>query len=219
MALIDEQYIFGIKINGCSQQITKISISHNQSDYDYICNVSLASQCNGNGRFRVSIINKDLVEGLPIAKWTLLDAQITYDWGGSSASFRMQDGDGDITDRIVASSERGSASGFSVESLARSIFSKAKEIVERFPSAKVVNAFQNVEKSKPSTSSIQMYRETDETKYIIDRFVNSTIKPLNDYLTEFRKLESLLKGDDDIKSKRLLTLATEDCLNIIKLFS
>lgn len=219
MALIDEQYIFGIKINGCSQQITKISISHNQSDYDYICNVSLASQWNGNGRFRVSIINKDLVEGLPIAKWTLLDAQITYDWGGSSASFRMQDGDGDITDRIVASSEKGSASGFSVESLARSIFSKAKEIVERFPSAKVVNAFQNVEKSKPSTSSIQMYRETDETKYIIDRFVNSTIKPLNDYLTEFRKLESLLKGDDDIKSKRLLTLATDDCLNIIKLFS
>lgn len=219
MALIDEQYIFGIKINGCSQQITKISISHNQSDYDYICNVSLASQWNGNGRFRVSIINKDLVEGLPIAKWTLLDAQITYDWGGSSASFRMQDGDGDITDRIVASSERGSASGFSVESLARSIFSKAKEIVERFPSAKVVNAFQNVEKSKPSTSSIQMYRETDETKYIIDRFVNSTIKPLNDYLTEFRKLESLLKGDDDIKSKRLLTIATNDCLNIIKLFS
>ncbi|QCD42399.1 hypothetical protein [Duncaniella dubosii] len=218
MALIDEQYIFGIKINGCSQLITKLPISQDQSNYDYICNVALASQWNGNGKFRVSILNKDLVEGLPIGTWTLLEAQITYDWGGSSASFRMQDGDGDITDRIVASSGKGSASGFSVESLARSIFSKAKEVVERFPSAKVVNAFQNVEKSKPVIASILRYRETDETKYIIDRFANSTIKPLNDYLIEFRKFESLLKGGDDIKSKRLLTLATDECLGIIKLF-
>lgn len=39
--------------------------------------------------------------GLPIGTWTLLDAQITYDWGGSSASLRMQDGDGNIIQRYV----------------------------------------------------------------------------------------------------------------------
>lgn len=218
MALVDEQYIFGIKVNGCSQLITKLSISQDQSEYDYICNVTLSSQWNGNGKFRVSVINKDLVEGLPIGLWTLLDAQISYDWGGSTASFRMQDVNGNITDRIVASTEKGSASGFNVESLTRSIFSKAKEIVERFPSAQIVNAFEEYKKSKPTTSSVLMYRDTEETKYIIDRFVNYTIKPINNYLLNFRKLESLLEEDKDIRSKRLLTHAIDECLNIIRLF-
>lgn len=60
MTLIDEQYIFSIKVSGCSQQITKLSISQSQSEYDYICNVCLASQDHGRGEFRMSILNKDM---------------------------------------------------------------------------------------------------------------------------------------------------------------
>lgn len=218
MALIDEQYIFGIRVNGCSQQITKLTISQSQIGYDYICNVSLARQCNGNGEFRLAILNKDMIEGLPIGKWTLLTAQITYDWGSSSARFVMLDENGDQTKELLASSEKGSASGFSVEALARSIFSKAHEIVERYPSAKIVNAYEELKKSEPSTSSLVRYRETDECKYLIDRFENYTIDPMRDYLTAYRKLESLLKDDDDVRSKRLLTQATEDLIKIINLF-
>ena len=218
MALIDEQYIFGIKVNGCSQQITKLSISQSQSEYDYVCNVSLAKQCNGNGEFRIAILNKDMIEGMPIGKWTLLNAQITYNWGSSSARVVMLDENGDQTEQILTSSEKGSASGFSVEALARSIFSKAYEIVERYPSAKIVNAYKNLKKAEPSTSSIVRYRETDEHKYLIDRFENCTVGPLRDYLSAYRKLESLLKNDDDVRSKRLLTLATEVLIKIINIF-
>lgn len=78
MALIDEQYIFGIKVNDCSHQITKLSISDSQSGYNYICNVALESQCNGNGRFRVSIVNLERIEGLLIGNWVLLGGRIGY---------------------------------------------------------------------------------------------------------------------------------------------
>lgn len=218
MTLIDKQYIFGIKVNGTSQQITKLSISQSQSEYDYICDVALASHSKGNGRFRISILNKDMIEGLPIGKWTLLSAQITYDWGTSSARFVMLDENGDQTGQILAGSEKGSVSGFSVEALARSIFSKAREIAGRYPSAKIFNAYEDLKKAEPSTSSIFTYRETDEYNYLIDRFEKYTIEPIRDYISVYRKFESLLKNDDDIRSKRLLTQATENVIKIINLF-
>lgn len=62
-----------------------------------------------------------------------------------------------------------------------------------------------------------MYKETDEEIYIIDRFESSTIKPLSAYLDKFRELETLLKGNEDIRSKRLLTQATDECVKVIKL--
>lgn len=217
MVLIDQQYIFGIRVNGNSQQISKLSISDNQSNFDYICNVAIENQWNGNGHFRLSIVNSERIEGLPIGKWTLLKGRIGYDWGGSSASFIMEDENGELTERIFAGSGKGSASGFSVESLARSIFTKANEIVERFPSAKIVNAYQKFQSAKPTKRLLLMYKETDEEIYIIDRFESSTIKPLSAYLDKFRELETLLKGNEDIRSKRLLTQATDECVKVIKL--
>lgn len=218
MALIDEQYIFGIKVNGCSQLITKLSISDNQSGYDYICNVTLQSQCNGNGCFRVAIVNSERYEGLPIGKWILLRGQITYDWGSASAYFTMQDELGELTEEIKASSDKGSASGFSVETLALSIFTKANEIVDRFPSAKIINAYQEFKASMPTTSNLLMYQETDETKYIFNRFENYTIKPLSKYLNKFREIETILKENHDVKSSRLLAEITNECMQIVNLF-
>ena len=89
---------------------------------------------------------------MPIGRWTLLNGRIGYDWGGSSASFIMEDENGNLTDRISAGTGKGSASGFSVETLARSIFTKANEIVDRFPSAQIVNAYLRVEDEKPTAS-------------------------------------------------------------------
>lgn len=76
----------------------------------------------------------------------------------------------------------------------------------------------HLKKAEPSTSSLVKYRETDEYKYLIDRFENFTIEPIRDYLSAYRKFESLLKNDDDVRSKRLLTQATEDLIKIINLF-
>ncbi|MBD5205386.1 MAG: hypothetical protein HDS71_06280 [Bacteroidales bacterium] len=218
MALIEEQYIFGIKVNGSSQQITKISISDDQSVYDYICNIALESQWNGNGRFRVAIVNSERIEGLPIGNWVLISGRIGYDWGGSSATFKMQDENGVITERITADTGKGSASGFSVESLARSIFTKASEIVEHFPSASIVNAYQEYQKSIPSARILFMYREATEPKNILDRFERDTIKELSNYLVKFRILENLLKENEDTRSKRLLAEVTDECVNVVKLF-
>lgn len=218
MTLIEEQYIFGIKVNGCSQYITKLSISENQSVYDYICNVTLGSHKNGNGRFRVSFVNSERNEGLPIGEWILLRGEIRYDWGSASAYFTMQDKLREQTKEIKASSDKGSASGFSVEALARSIFTKANEIVDRFPSAKIVNAYQDVVVSRPMNSNLLMYKEANEVKYLIDRFENYTIKPLLTYLNNFRKFQSLMKDNEDIKARRLLTEITNEVLKIISLF-
>lgn len=168
MGLIDQQYIFGIKINGCSQYITKLSISDDQSGYDYVCNITLGSQWNGNGCFRVSFVNSERFEGMPIGECTLLRGEIRYDWGSASAYFTMQDDLGEQTEEIKASSDKGSASGFSVEALARSIFTKANEIAERFPSAKIVNAYRDVEVTTPTPNHLLMYKETDEAKYRVD---------------------------------------------------
>lgn len=217
MTLINEQYIFGIKVNGCSQQITKLSISQSQSEYDYICNVCLASQDHGRGEFRMSILNKDMIEGMHIGKWTLLYAQITYDWACSDATFVMLDEKGEQAEHVLYSHENVSASSFSIEAFVRSIFSKAREIVERYPSANIFNVYKNFKKAEPPVRFVK-YRLTDEHKEVIDRFENYTIEPIRKYLSAYRKLESLLKNDDDVRSKRLLTQATEDLIKIINVF-
>ena len=64
--------IFGIKCNGVSIQVNKISIDTDQSEYDYICNVSLRRSSNGNDTYDVSIINKDYIQGVPVGKWQII---------------------------------------------------------------------------------------------------------------------------------------------------
>ena len=130
----------------------------------------------------------------------------------------MQDDNGVITERISAGTSKGSVSGFSVESLARSIFTKASEIVEHFPSASIVNAYQEYRKSIPSARILLMYREATEPKNILDRFERDTNKELSNYLVKFRILENLLKENEDTRSKQLLAEVTNECVNIVKLF-
>lgn len=213
-----DQYIFGIKVNGCSQHIKKLSISESQTGYDYICNVLLENDRNGNGNYHISIVNKDMIEGLPIGNWTLLNGEIIYDWGKSIASFFMLDKNGYQTNQIFAGSLRGSAGGFSVETLVHSIISKAQQIVERYPSAKIANAYLHFNGSKPVSGDMLKFRRTDEDEAIIDSFEKSMIKPMCRCLSEYRKLKMLLKDSKDIRSTRLLNQATKDLLDLIKFF-
>lgn len=109
--------IFGIKCNGVSIQVSPISIDDDQSKFDYICNVSLKDSWNGNGTYDVSIINKDYVQGMPIGKWRITKAWISYNWGDSFARLKMEDEYGNETCDITADNQSGSARGFHVPSL------------------------------------------------------------------------------------------------------
>ena len=46
--------ILGIKCNGVSMKIDTLEIDGDQTAYDYICNVMLAVESNGNGRYDIS---------------------------------------------------------------------------------------------------------------------------------------------------------------------
>ena len=45
--------ILGIKCNGVSMKIDTLEINSDQTAYDYICNVMLAMESNGNGRYDI----------------------------------------------------------------------------------------------------------------------------------------------------------------------
>ena len=143
-----EDYIFGIRCNGVSIQVSQISIDEDQSMFDYICNVSLKHFWKGNGTYDVSVVNKDYVHGMPVGKWRIKKAWIKYDWGESNAKLIMEDPDGSETCEFVADRQKGSYSGFHVPSLVRAIFSKAQNIVSDYPNAKVCNAIAELKASK-----------------------------------------------------------------------
>ena len=139
----NQECILGIKLNGTSFKIDLLDIKDDQTAYDYICNVNPSSHVNGNGSFSISITHHDFIKGMPLGLRTLLEGCIIYDWGESISYFYLLDKDGMKTNRIIASCARGSASGFKIEGLTRAIFTKARDIIEEFPSATIYNAFAN----------------------------------------------------------------------------
>ena len=214
--------IFGIRCNGVSISVSQISIDDDQSKYDYICNVSLKDSYNGNGTYDVSIVDKDFVSGMPVGKWRIKEAWISYNWGDSKAKLIMEDEDGNETIEITADDQKGSASGFHVPSLARTIFTKAQEIVRDFPNAKVCNAIMALNKSKKDfhlSYLIDRYKEvstkTDE-EYI--DFMSYAANNISNYLSVFKETKELLEGLDDQRSKKLLKDITSDCRRILDNF-
>lgn len=73
--------ILGIKCNGVSMKIDSLEIDANQAAYDYICNVMLAVESNGNGRYDISIVDKDFIQGFSIGEWRITKAWIIFNWG------------------------------------------------------------------------------------------------------------------------------------------
>lgn len=214
--------IFGIKCNGVSISVSQISIDENQSKFDYICNVSLKDSYNGNGTYDVSIINKDFIQGMPVGKWRIKEAWISYDWGDSYAMLVMEDEDGNETCNITADDQKGSISGFHVPSLARTIFTKAQEIVRDYPNAKVYNAIMELNKSKKGFNLSYM---KDRYKEVLDKsneeyidFIEYLSTKVSQHLGVYKKTKALLEENDDQRSKELLKDITSDCKRLLESF-
>ena len=217
MIIVDssmENYIFGIKCNGVSIIVSEISIDDNQSNYDFICNASVASSYNGNGSYSVSIVNKDYVQGMNVGEWRIIKAGIGYNWGDSRAYFCMEDAGGNRTDKIIASTQRGSAGGFSVPSLVKSIFTKAQEIVRDYPNAAVLNVVQDFYKAfgAINVKFLKGYLESEgksDEKYLSN--VGYVISKLSDLFVAYKKVKKVLDEREDPKSEQLLKDVMSKC--------
>lgn len=213
--------IFGIKCNGVSISVSQISIDEDQSKFDYICNVSLKESYNGNGTYDVSIVNKDFIQGMPVGKWRIKEAWISYNWGSSYAMLIMEDEDGNETCDITADDQRGSTSGFHVPSLARTIFTKAQEIVRDYPNARILNAVTDLDCSKKKLN-VDFLKKClnnegkDDESYLDD--VEYVLNKLSDHLSLYKKTKDLLKGEEDQRSKQLLKNITSDCRHLLDNF-
>ena len=210
-----EDYIFGIRCNGVSIQVSQISIDEDQSMFDYICNVSLKDSWKGNGTYDVSIVNKDYVHGMPVGKWRIKKAWINYNWGESNAKLIMEDPDGSETCELVADSQRGSYSGFHIPSLVRAIFTKAQNIVRDYPNAKVCNAVAELKASKENLNIhyLKKYLNSEnngDEKYISN--IKYVLDKLAHHLTAYTTTRDLLK-DITAECKHLLLDLKNEIVN------
>jgi len=213
-----EDYIFGIKCKGVSIMVSEISIDDDQSNFDFICNASVASSYNGNGSYDVSIINKNYVKGMNVGEWRIIKAGIDYDWGDSYAYFCMEDNGGNRTDEIIASTQRGSASGFSVPSLVKSIFTKAQSVVRDYPNAAVLNVVQDFYKAcgKINVKFLKGYLEGEgksDEKYLGN--VGYVISELSDLFIAYKKAKKVLDEQEDPKSEQLLKDVMSKCKQLL----
>lgn len=215
--------IFGIKCNGVSISVSQISIDEDQSKFDYICNVSLKDSYNGNGTYDVSIINKDFIQGMPVGKWRIKKAWISYDWGNSYARLIMEDEDGNETCNITADVQKGSTSGFHVPSLARTIFTKAQEIVRDYPNALICTSIIELHKSQKNLNvdflknCLKRDKDNGDEEYV-DSIVY-VLGKLSNHLEVYNKTIELLKKQDDIRSKQLLRDVVSDCKKLLESFN
>ena len=213
-----EDYIFGIRCNGVSIQVSQISIDEDQSMFDYICNVSLKDSWNGNGTYDVSIVNKDYVHGMPVGKWRIKKAWINYNWGESNAKLIMEDPDGSETCELVADSQRGSSSGFHIPSLVRAIFTKAQNIVRDYPNAKVCNAVAELKASKENLNIHYLKKYLNSENNGDEKFISNikyVLDKLAHHLTVYTTTRDLLSKEEDQRSKLLLKDITAECRHLL----
>lgn len=207
--------IFGIKTNGVSFTIDELSLDMDQSIYDYVCNVNLAWSDNGNGTYSVKIIDKNYKSGFPIGEWTLKEGYISFDWGSSDIHFVLIDADGYETKPIFASSSRGSASYINTDSLIRSIFTKAVEIVSEYPSAKIYNAVYKMKDSTPSIREWESLMKKGDPDSLAKDFC-VFIDKLYSYTQFYKDVKCLLENSGEEREKRLLIQAQSKFCEYIK---
>lgn len=219
MAIVyNQECILGIKLNGCSFNIACLNISDDQAPYDYNCNVNPKSHVNGNGSFTISITNKDYIQGLPLGTWILLEGLIVYDWGESISYFYLLDMNGVKTNKIRATVARGSARGFQIEGLGRAIFSKAREVIEKFPSASVYNAYSNFMNTelRPSSTEVKKFLELESPTDVISCFQSKTLEKYSIYLQSYSELMNILSKIVDVRAKRLIDEVNMECCKVLK---
>lgn len=212
--------ILGIKCNGVSIKIDTLTIESDQTPYDYICNVTLVNEHNGNGKYDVLIVDKDLVQGFPIGKWRIVKAWINYNWGSSEAKFIMSDKDGCYTNEITASKHKGCVSGFSTDIMSRSIFATAQKIASSYQSAPICNQVMAFEElignimPQSIKDSYQKYRKKEKYYTETADFLNSMgywATKISTLVEKYKETKELLLKSKDPRAKQLLTKITEDC--------
>ena len=212
--------ILGIKCNGVSIKIDTLEIDADQTTYDYICNIMLAAESNGNGRYDISIVDKNLIQGFPIGEWRITKAWIFFNWGFAEAKYIMSDKYGNFTSEIVASRQKGSFSGFSTNTLAKSIFSSAQKIVYTYPSAPICDSVIALDKmlsvlnSQSIKDSYKKYqrKETyyDKTEDFLDS-IACWAKEVRDLVAKYKDVTKMLSDVDDPRAEQLIQRTTEDC--------
>lgn len=204
--MADKNRLYGIKLNGPAIELTTLSIEEDQTSFEYICNVSLCENTNGNGYYSISILNQHFEKGLPIGDWKLIEGRIGYDWGCSTATFIMEDSMGKRTTRCFGMSGKGSARGFDVDCLTRSIFPAAIDIVASYPNAEVYNVcVKFLGKSNHARySSCGKFRDVESPKESVTFFKKENLQSLQCFVDDFENLVKALEDKDDLRSKNLL---------------
>lgn len=214
----NKEGIFGIRLNNSSFKLDPLNFEDDQSMYEVICNVDLSNYHKGNGSFSVSFTSKNGLQGMLINNWTLLEGYIRFDWGESESYFWLLDQKGVKTTRIKAGSSHGSHSGFNVESLTKSILLESRNIILRFPSASIYNAFSDfMDTQTLSPEDARQFLEGYSNIDIINTFQNHTLRFYTDFLHRYNDLMKLLSNCEDERCKHLANIATVKCSNAIKL--
>lgn len=217
--------ILGIKCNGVSIKIDTLKIDSDQSPYDYICNVNLSHEDNGNGQYNVTIIDKNLLQGFSIGKWKITKAWISFNWGDSYAKMIMVDSEGNETIEIIASQQAGSRSNsrgyYDTNTLARSIFTKAQKVAIEYPSAAIYNAIMDLEEKKSGYHWKYIQDEYSKVQSNLEELIdllNYAVNKLKEYMDKYYEAKKLLEGCDDPRAKQLLTTITNDCKELLLKF-
>ena len=205
-------------------KIDTLEIDGDQTAYDYICNVMLAVESNGNGRYDISIVDKEFIQGFPFGEWRITKAWIIFNWGFAEAKYVMSDKYGNLTHEIIASRQKGSISGFSTSILTKSIFASAQKIVCDYPSAPIcdsVMALDNLVDGLNPQSIKESYKkyQRKETYYTkTEDFLDSIgywAKKVSDIVAKYKDVTKMLSDIDDPRAKQLIVRTTEDCKNAI----
>lgn len=208
--------IFGVFVNGLSYRLEELTFEESQEEYPFIITTTTDNR-NGNGIVKLNILNKDYSEGIPVSNWSIVSGRIGYDWGSSDLLIILRDADGALTEPIKVTSAKGSASGFNIGKMTGQIFSKAQEIVMKFPSARIYNAFEKFSWSCRGLSRTKLSHFVEEgtVKEAIAKF-GGDLNKINEIIENYRTLASLLSNCDSPKCAPLEIEATEKCLNTLK---
>ena len=205
-------------------KIDTLEIDADQTAYDYICNVMLAMESNGNGRYDISILDKDFIQGFSIGEWRITKAWIIFNWGFAEAKYVMSDKDGYYTHEIIASRQKGSFSGFSTSTLAKSIFSSAQKVVCDYLSAPICDSVMALDSMiavlNPPTikERYKKYQRKDAYYTKTEDFLDSIgywAKEISELVSKYKDVTKELSDVDDPRAEQLITRTTEDCKNVI----
>lgn len=196
---MEKDYNFGVIIDGSSFRLENLQPLTNRNKYNYFCNVSRVCYFNGNGSYDITITDKDFNRGCPVGKWKIVSGKIHYCWVSISSHFVLMDEYGRETCEIMAYEQNTPQyQGYDIEALTRAIFSKAIEIVSRFPSSEIYNAYKEFMDYDIKESNIKNYIYKPTKSESIESFFYKSFPKLQEYFDKYIKIDEMLDPDDEL---------------------